>query len=119
MKLVSALNTLGFFLCVLCIVVLGMSSLYTAYNLVQYWRKYPYMMNIVDYGRALGGPWVEGFFAAAFLVNMALICASAVVTLTIGLNTVSEHATCTVVFILISVLAMRAMCVPHSMQFVS
>jgi amino acid transporter len=98
---------------------MGMLSLYTAYNLIQYWRKYPYMLNIVDYGRVLGGPWVEGIFAVGFLINMALISASALVTLTIGLNTVSEHATCTVVFTIISAIAMWAMCVPHSMRFVS
>jgi amino acid transporter len=77
------------------------------------------MLNIVDYGRVLGGPWVEGIFAVGFLINMALISASALVTLTIGLNTVSEHATCTVVFTVIAALAMWAMCVPHSMRFVS
>jgi amino acid permease len=119
LSLPSALKTLGFFPGILCIVVMGMLSLYTAYNLVQYWRKYPWMLSIVDYGRVLGGPWVEGIFAVGFLINMALISASALVTLTIGLNTVSEHATCTVVFTVISALAMWAMCVPQSMRFVS
>ncbi|KAF2014501.1 amino acid transporter [Aaosphaeria arxii CBS 175.79] len=119
LSLPSALNTLGFFPGILCIVVMGMLSLYTAYNLVQYWRKYPYMLNIVDYGRVLGGPWLEAVFAIGFLINMALISASAVVTISIGLNTVSEHATCTVVFSLLAVLAMWAMCVPRSMRFVS
>lgn len=119
LSLPSALNVLGFFPGILCIIIMGMLSLYTAYNLIQYWRKYPYMLNIVDYGRVLGGPWVEGIFAVGFLINMALISASAVVTLTIGLNTVSEHATCTVVFTFVAAIAMWAMCVPHSMRFVS
>lgn len=119
LSLPSALNVLGFFPGILCIVVMGMLSLYSAYNLIQYWRKYPYMLNIVDYGRVLGGPWVEGIFAIGFLINMALISASALVTLTIGLNTVSEHGTCTVVFTVVSAIAMWAMCVPHSMRFVS
>lgn len=119
LSLPAALNVLGFFPGILCIIVMGMLSLYTAYNLIQYWRKYPYMLNIVDYGRVLGGPWVEGIFAVGFLINMALISASALVTLTIGLNTVSEHATCTVVFTVVAALAMWAMCVPHSMRFVS
>jgi amino acid permease len=119
LSLPSALNVLGFFPGILCIVVMGMLSLYTAYNLIQYWRKYPYMLNIVDYGRVLGGPWVEAIFAVGFLINMALISASAVITISIGLNTVSDHATCTVVFTVVSALAMWALCVPHSMRFVS
>jgi amino acid permease len=119
LSLPSALNTLGFFPGILCIVVMGALSLYTAYNLVQYWRKYPYMLNIVDYGRVLGGPWCEAIFAIGFLINMALISASALVTLTIGLNTVSSHATCTVAFTVVSAVAMWAICVPRSMRFVS
>lgn len=119
LSLPSALNVLGFFPGILCIIVLGALSLYTAYNLIQYWRKYPYMLNIVDYGRVLGGPWVEVIFAVGFLINMALISASALVTLTIGLNTVSEHATCTVAFTVVSAVAMWALCVPRSMRFVS
>ena len=119
LSLPAAVNVLGFFPGVLCIIVMGMLSLYSAYNLIQYWRKYPYMLNIVDYGRVLGGPVVEAIFAVGFLINMALISASALVTLTIGLNTVSEHATCTVVFTVVAAIAMWAMCVPHSMRFVS
>ncbi|KAF2024502.1 hypothetical protein EK21DRAFT_104615 [Setomelanomma holmii] len=119
LSLPSALNVLGFFPGILCIIVLGMLNLYTAYNLVQHWRKYPYMLNIVDYGRVLGGPWIEGIFAVGFLINMALISASAVVTSTIGLNTVSDHATCTVVFTMVAAIAMWAMCVPQSMRFVT
>jgi amino acid permease len=119
LSLPSALNVLGFFPGILCLVVFGALSLYTAYNLIQYWRKYPYMLNIVDYGRVLGGPWVELIFAIGFLINMALISASALVTLTIGLNTVSEHATCTVAFTVVSAVAMWALCVPRSMRFVS
>ncbi|KAI4645178.1 hypothetical protein J4E93_005978 [Alternaria ventricosa] len=119
LSLPAALNTLGFFPGIVAIVGMGMLSLYTAYNLIQYWRKYPYMLNIVDYGRVLGGPWLEAVFAIGFLINMALISASAVVTISIGLNTVSEHATCTVAFSVVAAIAMWAMCVPRSMRFVS
>jgi hypothetical protein len=119
LSLPSALNVLGFFPGVLALIGFGALSLYTAYNLIQYWRKYPYMLNIVDYGRVLGGPWVEGIFAVGFLINMALISASALVTLTIGLNTVSEHATCTVAFTVVAAVAMWMLCIPRSMRFVS
>ena len=119
LSLPSALNTLGFFPGVLLLVVMGLLSLYSAYNLIQFWRKYPWMLNIVDYGRQLGGPWVEAVFAIAFFLNMALISAGALVTLTIGLNIVSDHATCTVAFTVVSALAMWAICVPRSMRFVS
>lgn len=94
----AALNTLGMFPGILCIITMGLLSLYSAYILVQYYRRYPYVLNIVDYGRSLGGPIVEGIFAVGFLINMVLICSSAVITVSIGLNTISEHAACTLAF---------------------
>lgn len=86
---------------------------------MQYYRRYPYLLNIVDYGRSLGGPIVEGIFATGFLINMALICSSAVITISIGLNTISEHAACTVVFTAVASIGMWMLCMPRTMKFVS
>lgn len=74
LSLPAAVNVLGLFPGILCIAGMGMLSLYTALILIQYYRKYPYLLNIVDYGRVLGGPIVEGIFAAGFLINMVLTC---------------------------------------------
>lgn len=119
LSLPAALKTLGLFPGILCIVCMGMFSLYSAYILIQYYRKYPYVLNIVDYGRVLGGPVVEGIFATGFLINMALTCASAAITISIGLNTISEHAVCTLAFTAISAIAMWMLCVPRTMKFVA
>jgi len=77
------------------------------------------MLIIVGNGRILGGPWVETIFAVGFLINMALINASILVTSTIGLSTVTEHVACSVVFTVVDALVTWTMCVPHSMRFVS
>lgn len=119
LSLPAALNALGMFPGILCIIVMGGLSLYSAYILVQYYRRYPYVLNIVDYGRSLGGPVVEGIFATGFLINMALTCASAVITVSIGLNTISEHAICTLGFTAVTSVAMWMLCIPRTMKFVS
>lgn len=119
LSLPAALNTLGMFPGLLCIIVMGLLSLYSAYILVQYYRRYPYVLNIVDYGRSLGGPVVEAIFAVGFLINMALTCASAAITISIGLNTISEHAICTLGFTAATSVAMWMLCIPRTMKFVS
>lgn len=119
LSLPAALNTLGLFPGLLCILTMGFLSLYSAYILIQYWRRYPYILNIVDYGRSLGGPIVECVFAVGFLINMALTCASAVITISIGLNTTSGHAVCTLVFTAVASIAMWMLCIPRTMKFVS
>lgn len=119
LALPSAVNILGLFPGILCIAGMGMLSLYTALILIQYYRKYPYLLNIVDYGRVLGGPIVEGIFAAGFLINMILTCASAIITVSIGLNTISEHAICTLGFTAVTAIAMWAICIPKTMKFVA
>lgn len=119
LSLPAALNVLGLFPGLLCIIGMGLLSLYAAYILIQYYRKYPYILNIVDYGRVLGGPWVEYIFATGFLINMVLTCASALITVSIGLNTISDHAVCTIGFTAITALAMWLLCIPRTMKFVA
>lgn len=119
LSLPSAINILGLFPGILCIAGMGMFSLYSALILIQYYRKHPYLLNIVDYGRVLGGPIVEGIFATGFLINMVLTCSSAIITVSIGLNTISDHAMCTLGFTAITAIAMCAVCIPKTMKFVA
>jgi hypothetical protein len=50
-------------------------------------------------------------------LNLCLICASANVTLSIGFNTISRHALCTIGFIGLPMLACWLLCIPRSMNF--
>ncbi|RVX72088.1 hypothetical protein B0A52_04686 [Exophiala mesophila] len=119
LSLPAALQVLGLIPGVIAIVGMGSLSLYTAYILVQFYRRYPHVVNMVDFGRVLGGRPLEFVFAVGFTINLALICASAIITISIGLNTITEHAMCTVAFIAFPAILCFLLCVPRTMKFVS
>ncbi|ETN44094.1 uncharacterized protein HMPREF1541_10644 [Cyphellophora europaea CBS 101466] len=119
LSLPAALNVLGLIPGIISIIGMGTLSLYTAYILVQFYRRYPHVVNIVDYGRIIGGKPLEVIFAIGFIINLSLISASAVITMSIGINTISEHAACTVIWIGIACLACYLLCLPRTMMFVS
>lgn len=54
--------------------------------------------NLVDCALYIGGKKFEYFLGVAFIFNLILICASANITMSIALNTLSGHALCTVAF---------------------
>ncbi|KAJ4992148.1 amino acid transporter [Stagonosporopsis vannaccii] len=101
LSLPVALRTLGLVPGVICIVGLGIVVTYTAYVLLQFQRRYPAVLNCVDCFRIIGGTPLAIVVGTAFVLNLILTCSSAVITMSIALNSISEHSICTVAFIAI------------------
>ena len=101
LSLPSALQTLGLIPGIIAIFGFGALTTYCGYIMVQFYRRYPMVTNLVDCALYIGGKKFEYAFAVAFILNLVLICASANITMSIALNTLSEHAICTVGFIAI------------------
>jgi amino acid permease len=99
------------------VIALGMLATYTAYILIQFYRRYPSIRDVVDVGRIMGGKPLEIIVGVAHVLNICLICASANVTLSIALNTMTEHALCTVGFIGIPMIMCWLLCMPRSLNF--
>jgi hypothetical protein len=119
LSLPAALQTLGLIPGMIAIVGLGILTGYTAYVLLQFYRRYPDIANIADCGRKIGGRWLEAFVGVAFVINLCLTCASAGLTMSIALNSMSDHALCTVGFIAFPIMACWALCIPRSLEFVA
>lgn len=111
------LHTIGLIPGIFTIILLGMLATYTAYILIQFYRRYPQIRDVVDVGRIMGGRPLQAIVGCAHVLNLCLICASANVTLSIGFNTISEHALCTVGFIGLPMIACWLLCMPRSMNF--
>ena len=73
--------------------------------------------NLVDCALYLGGKNFERFFGVAFLFNLVLICASANITMSVALNTISSHAICTVAFMAIPHIVCWLLCLPRKLTF--
>ena len=96
---------------------MGVLATYTAYILIQFYRRHPTIRDVVDVARIMGGKPLEILVGAAHVLNLCLICASANVTLSIALNTITEHALCTVGFIGIPMIMCWLLCMPRSLNF--
>lgn len=89
LSLPAAMQTLGLIPGIIAIIGLGLVTTYTAYVLVQFYRRYPTVMNIVDCCQIIGGKPLARITAIAFTLNLALTCASACLTMSIALNSMS------------------------------
>ncbi|RKK70313.1 hypothetical protein BFJ69_g11962 [Fusarium oxysporum] len=119
LSLPSTLKTLGLVPGIIALIGIGVISWYTAYELLQYYRLHPQVLNIVDMTRFVGGRTLESITGVMMMIQVIFVAASAMVTLSIALNTISSHAACTVVFIFISCAACYIFCIPRTTKFVS
>ncbi|KAH7145399.1 transmembrane amino acid transporter protein-domain-containing protein [Dactylonectria estremocensis] len=119
LSLPASLKVLGIVPGVIAIIGIGLISWYAAHLLLQFYRKHPHVVSIVEMTRIVGGPWFEAIAGVVMMIQVVFISASAVVTLSVALNTISSHATCTVVFILVACIACFILSLPRTMKFVS
>lgn len=119
LSLPTALSHLGLIPGIIVIIGLGLLSTYTAYVLLQFWRRYPHCDNVVDVFRVIGGRPLAGFVAFCFVLNLCLTCASANLTMSIALNTLSDNAICTVGWIAIPLIVCWLLCIPRTFNFVA
>lgn len=119
LSLPGCLKVLGVVPGVIAIIGLGCLSAYTAYVFLQFYRRYPHVVNVVDMCGIIGGRPLEVIAGIGLLVKVVFTCASASVTLSVSFNTLSNHAFCTVAFITIAVVASWVLCIPRTVKFVS
>jgi hypothetical protein len=81
LSLPKALQTIGLIPGIIAILGFGVLTTYCGYILVQFYRRYPMITNLVDCAFYVGGKPFEYFLGVAFIFNLILICASANITL--------------------------------------
>ncbi|OBS26149.1 hypothetical protein FPOA_00092 [Fusarium poae] len=119
LSLPATIKTLGIVPGIIAILGIGAISWYAAYCLLQFYRKHPNVVSIVEMTRIVGGPWFESLAGFVMMIQVVFIVASATVTLSVALNTLSSHATCTVIWILVACVACYILSIPRTMKFVS
>ncbi|KAF2032319.1 hypothetical protein EK21DRAFT_61040 [Setomelanomma holmii] len=117
LSLPSALKTLGLIPGIIAILGFGGLTTYCGYIMVQFYRRYPMVTNLVDCALYVGGKPFEYFLGIAFVFNLVLICASANITMSVALNTLSNHALCTVAFMAFPHIVCWMLCLPRKLSF--
>ncbi|KAG5990365.1 hypothetical protein E4U52_004649 [Claviceps spartinae] len=119
LSLPKVLDVLGLLPRVAAIVSLGIISWYTAYELLQFYRRHPHVVNMADMARVVGEIPFEIIFGICLVVKICFTCGSATVTISIALNTLSSHGACTVVFAAVAAIACWLLCLPRQFKFVA
>ncbi|KAI4644863.1 uncharacterized protein J4E79_010998 [Alternaria viburni] len=85
----------------------------------QFFRRYPSVLSCVDCFRIIGGTPLSTIVGIGFVLNQLFACSSAVITMSIALNSISEHAMCTILFILVPTIVSCVLCMPRRMKFLA
>lgn len=103
LSLPSVLATVGFLPGIILIIGLGVIATYTGYVIGQFKLAYPHVHNMADVGEILFKPlgmprFGKEFLGTAQTIFLIFSMASHVLTWTIALNTITDSATCTIVW---------------------
>jgi amino acid transporter len=80
---------------------------------------HPQCVHIIDLAKAAGGRTWQVIVAIGFLIQVIMFCSSAIVTISIAFNTMTEHAICTVGFMAVAAVISFLLCVPRTVKFIS
>ncbi len=114
LSLPSAFATLGMVAGVILCVGLGLVAIYTSDIVGQVKLKYPEVKHYADAGRLLLGRFGYELVGAMFTLQLVFLVGSHCLTGTIALQTITEHATCSVVFGVVSAIILLILAIPPS-----
>ena len=103
----------------IAIVGLGIFTTYSGYVLWQFKMKYPQVTNYGDVGGVLLGRWGKEIFGAAYLIYCVFCMASHLLTFTIAMNTLTGHATCTIVWGIVGLVIFSVLSIPRTLKNIS
>ncbi|KAL2207215.1 hypothetical protein CC79DRAFT_704940 [Sarocladium strictum] len=95
-------DTIGMIPGVILLLVVGIIATYTSWMVGVFKRNHPEVYSIDDAGAIIAGRIGREFFAIAILLWMIFVAGSGMLGVSIGLNAVSKHATCTAVFVFVA-----------------
>jgi len=119
LSLPNVLASVGLVAGLILIVGLGLIATYTGYVIGQFKMAYPHVHNMADAGEVLLGRVGGEVFGVAQTVFLSFGVGSHVLTFTIGMNAVTGHATCTIVWAVVGSVVMFVCTLPRTLRMVS
>ncbi|OGE56961.1 hypothetical protein PENARI_c002G02369 [Penicillium arizonense] len=101
----SAFDTLGLVPGVICLLAVAVITTWSDYMVGAFKLKHREVYSIDDAGGLMFGPIGREIFGFVFCLYWIFVAGSGMLGLSIALNSVSTHATCTAVFVAISAIA--------------
>lgn len=95
----STFHVLGFFPGIVCFLVMAMISTVAGYICGNARQYYPHMHSIGDAAEILFGKGARELVGFIYYIYLAMTAGAGMLTTSVALNTLSEHATCTMVLV--------------------
>ncbi|GAA5832495.1 hypothetical protein JCM11251_001346 [Rhodosporidiobolus azoricus] len=105
LSLPSAFETLGLVPGIIILVSFAVFATWADIYQARYKIKHPTVYSLQDAGKLMFGRIGSEVFGTAYWLFLAMVAGSALLTLSTSLNAVSEHGTCTAVFVAVSAIA--------------
>ena len=102
LSLPETFHTLGFFPGIFCFLLLALISTTAGYIRGNARQYYPHMHSIGDAAELLFGKGAREFVGIIYYIYLALVAGAGMLTVSVALNALSEHGTCTMVFLAVT-----------------
>ncbi|OOF91601.1 hypothetical protein ASPCADRAFT_16880, partial [Aspergillus carbonarius ITEM 5010] len=119
LSLPSAVAALGLIAAVILILGLGALATYTGYTLGQFKLKYPHVHSMGDAGEVMMGRVGREVLGTAQLLFLVFIMGSHILTFIVMMNTLTDHATCSIVFGVVGLVLSFILTLPRTLKKVS
>ncbi|KAI5366205.1 Putative amino acid transporter, transmembrane domain-containing protein [Septoria linicola] len=100
----GAFDVLGMIPGVIIILVIAFMTTWAAWMVGQFKLQHPGVYGIDDAGRLMAGRIGREFFFWAFVLHFTFLAASAMLSISIALNSLSVHGACTAIFVVVGAL---------------
>lgn len=80
---------------------MGLLTTWSDYVVGTFKKNHPEVYSMSDVGYVLAGTWGREFFTVAYVLFMIALTGAAFIPISIAFNVLTEHATCTVVWMIV------------------
>ena len=116
LSLPSAMSILGLVPGVILIIGLGLLATYTGYNIGLFRERYPHIQNLGDAGEILLGKFGRELFGTGQFLFCIFIMGSHLLTFRVMMNTLTDHAACSIIFSIVGMVISITLSLPRTMK---
>ncbi|KAI5784751.1 amino acid transporter [Geopyxis carbonaria] len=119
LSLPSTLNAVGLVPGIILLLSLGIIATYTGFVLGQFKLRFPEVHSFAEAGQILGGRACYHFFAAAQQLFLIFVMGAHILSFSIMMNTLTDHAACTIWFTLLGLVVSFLATIPRTLKAMS
>ncbi|KAJ5243717.1 hypothetical protein N7489_003813 [Penicillium chrysogenum] len=119
LSLPAAIAGIGLVPGLILLIGLGLLATYTGYVIGQFKWRYPHISSMADAGEQLMGRFGRELFGTGQLLFLIFLMASHILTFTVALNSITGHATCSIVFGLVGLILSLILSLPRTLEKMS